>query len=337
MQKKLTLLLVCFVVFYTLVHSIRDLPDLLHGKLDWNGEKTYTLSVIRIAADMVIAFLFTLLPYLIFSCWYVSKKWLPIILWLAVSLTGCFLLDFCWTSYMEQPIQVRLVTYLPNAVFFFTMYAVFGIAFYFIRYSQYKELKENETLLQTRQSELSFLRSQINPHFLFNNLNNIYALVSYQSDQSLNAIASLSELLQYMLYETSETVALSKEITYIEKYITLQQLKYEHPEKIDFKIAGQMGAQQIPPLLLIPFVENAFKHGDANQPGWLNLELIANEGQLTFSCINKKAQKHKDPEGGIGIDNVLRRLELLYPNRHQLDIKEDQTTFNVKLSLGYGK
>jgi len=337
MQKKLGVLLASFILFYALVHSIRDLPGLLHGKLDWNGERTYTLSVIRIAADMVIAFLFTLLPYLIFYKWYPKKKWLPVLLSLPASLTTCFLLDFCWTSYMEQPVQVRLATYLPNAVFFFTMYAVLGTAFYFIRYSQYKELKEKETLLQTRQSELSFLRSQINPHFLFNNLNNIYALVSYQSDQSLNAIASLSELLRYMLYDTSETVALSKEIVYIEKYIALQQLKYEHPEKIGFEVDGQAEAIQIPPLLFIPFVENAFKHGDNNKPNWLHIELAVDAAQLAFCCTNRKVQKHKDAEGGIGIDNVRRRLELLYPNRHQLEIKEDQATFNVKLSLIYGK
>lgn len=337
MQKKTALLFISFIAFYTLVHTIRHLPELLHGRLNWNGETTYALSIVRIAADMAIAFLFTLFPYLIFYQWYNRNKAWLICMGLAFSLAGCFLLDFFWTSFMERPVQVKLSDYLPQAVFFFTMYAVFGTAFYFIRYSHYKEVAETETLLQTRQSELSFLRSQINPHFLFNNLNNIYALVSYQSDQSLNAIASLSELLRYMLYDTSETVTLSKEIVYIEKYIALQQLKYEHPENISFIVDGPVETLQIPPLLFIPFIENAFKHGDNNQPNWLHIELKVNENHLIFSCINKKAKKRKDAEGGIGIENVKRRLELLYTGQHELKINEDQSLFTVKLHLNYGK
>jgi len=337
MQKKTALLLISFIAFYTLVHTLRHLPELLHGGLNWNGETTYTLSIVRIAADMAIAFLFTWLPYFLFYQFYTQKEWLLLVGSMTVSLTCCFLLDFFWTSLMEQPIQVKLSDYLPQAVFFFTMYAVFGTAYYFIRYSHYKEVKETEALLQTRQSELSFLRSQINPHFLFNNLNNIYSLVYYQSDQSLNAIAGLSELLRYMLYDSSETVTLSKEVAYVEKYINLQQLRYEQPEKINFKVTGPVEEVLVPPLLLIPFVENAFKHGDGSAPDWLNIDLAVETSHIYFTCSNKKVVKHKDPEGGIGIDNVLRRLELLYPNRHQLEIKEDQAAFNVKLSLRYGK
>ena len=337
MRKKVLLLALCFIVFYTLVHTIRHLPDLLHGHLDWNGERTYALSMIRIGADMAIAFLFTLFPYLVFFQWYAAKKWLWIATCLALSISCCFLLDFSWTSFIEQPNSVRLADYLPQAVFFFTMYAVFGIAFYFMRYSRYKELKETEALLQNRQSELSFLRSQINPHFLFNNLNNIYSLVYYKSDQALNAIAGLSELLRYMLYDTDTAVSLAKELAYIEKYIALQQLKQEHPEKIRFEVGGQTEAIFVRPLLFIPFVENAFKHGDANAKDWLQLEISTTSTQLIFSCVNKKEHKNKDREGGIGIENIRRRLELLYPNNHQLDIREDEDLFTVKLRLGYGK
>ena len=337
MKKKILLLVLCFIAFYTLVHTLRHLPDLLHGRLAWNGETTYTLSIIRIAADIVIAFLFTLFPYLIFYHWYGAKKWFWIFITMILSLTCCFLMDFTWSSYMQQPIKVRLSVYLPQAVFFFTMYAVFGTAFYFIRYSHYRELKETDALLQNRQSELSFLRSQINPHFLFNNLNNIYSLVYHQSDQSLNAIAGLSELLRYMLYDTSETVALSKEIAYIEKYITLQQLKFEHPEKISFDADGHAESILVTPLLFIPFVENAFKHGNPNTKDWLTLEFLTTSTQVIFSCTNKKTQKNKDREGGIGIENIRRRLELLYPSQHQLHVNEDQALFTVKLTLNYGK
>ena len=337
MKKKVLLLVLCFIAFYTLVHTVRHLPDLLHGRLDWNGERTYMLSIIRIGADLVIAFLFTFFPYLVFYHRYAAKKWLWIVTGLILSLVCCFLLDYTWTSYMEAPNTVRLSNYLPQAVFFFTMYAVFGTAFYFIRYSHYKELKETDALLQNRQSELSFLRSQINPHLLFNNLNNIYSLVYYQSDQALNAIAALSELLRYMLYDTSETVTLAKEVVYIEKYISLQQLRYEQPEKIRFEVKGPVEEVVVPPLLLIPFVENAFKHGAGIAVGWLEIDLSVDESHIHFFCSNKKAIKHKDPEGGIGIENVKKRLALLYPGKYKLNIVDNNELFTVKLELSYGK
>ena len=337
MKKKMLLLVLCFIAFYTLVHAIRHLPDLLHGGLDWNGESTYMLSIVRIGADMVIAFLFAFFPYLVFYHWYAVKKWFWISAGLALSLMCCFLLDFTWTRYMEAPNKVLLDNYLPQAVFFFTMYAVFGVAFYFIRYSHYKELKETETLLQNRQSELSFLRSQINPHFLFNNLNNIYSLVYDHSDQALNAIAGLSELLRYMLYGTDQTVTLAKEVGYIEKYIALQQLRYERPEMVSFKVNGPVEQVLVSPLLFIPFVENAFKHGDPTAPDWLEIELSVEMGYIHFFCANKKAVKHRDPEGGIGIENVKRRLALLYPGHYKLDIVDKNELFTVKLELSYGK
>jgi two-component system LytT family sensor kinase len=337
MKKKMLLLVLCFIAFYTLVHAVRHLPDLLHGRLEWNGESTYMLSIVRIGADMVIAFLFAFFPYLVFYHWYAVKKWFWISAGLALSLMCCFLLDFTWTRYMEAPNKVLLDNYLPQAVFFFTMYAVFGVAFYFIRYSHYKELMETGVLLQNRQSELSFLRSQINPHFLFNNLNNIYSLVYYQSDQALNAIAGLSELLRYMLYDTNVAVTLAKEVVYIEKYIALQQLRYEQPEKVRFKVSGPVEEMVVPPLLFIPFVENAFKHGDGTAQDWLEIDLSADVCGIHFFCSNKNSIKHKDPEGGIGIENVKRRLALLYPGKYKLDIVNNNELFTVKLELMYGK
>jgi two-component system LytT family sensor kinase len=336
MKKKWGLLFVAFIAFYTLVHGIRQLPELMHGHLDWNGETTYLLSVIRIAADIAISFLFTLFPYLLCCRYYPQRKFKHLVIGLVISISACFLIGYWWTVFMEQA-AVRLSNYLPQAVFFYGMNAVFGMAFYFVRYAQYKEVQEKEAQLQNKQSELSFLRSQINPHFLFNNLNNIYSLVYYQSDQALNAISGLSELLRYMLYDTSETVTLAKEVTYIEKYIALQQLRFEKPSEIEFKVSGNFDDFNIPPLLLIPFVENAFKHGDASAGKWLDISLASGLDLVRFSCSNKKAAKQQDPTGGIGIDNVKRRLALLFPGKHHLDIEDGTELFTVKLELYYGK
>jgi len=336
MRKKEILLFVSFIAFYALVHSIRHLPELLHGRLRWNGEVTYTLSVVRIVADMAIAYLFTLFPYLFLYYFYPQKKYTLIAGGTIVSLTACFFIGFWWTRVMENT-PIRLGSYLPQSVFFFTLNAVFGMAFYFIRYAQYKELQEKETALQNKQSELSFLRSQVNPHFLFNNLNNIYSLVYYKSDQALNAIAGLSELLRYMLYDTNDIVSLTTEIAYIEKYIALQQLRFEHPSDVDFKLSGDLDAVGIPPLLLIPFIENAFKHGDDSAKQWLKIGLKTGQGSISFYCSNKKIAKKQDKTGGIGISNVKRRLALLYPGKHRFEIIEDDNLFIVNLKLEYGK
>jgi two-component system LytT family sensor kinase len=138
-------------------------------------------------------------------------------------------------------------------------------------------LQQVQLQLQNRQTELSFLRSQVNPHFLFNNLNNIYALVYEQSSQALPAIAGLSELLRYMLYNTSETVLLSTELNYIEKYIELQQLRFERPSLISANQNCSDENSKIPPLLLIPFIENAFKHGQTSlKRTWLKWEISSN-------------------------------------------------------------
>ena len=191
---------------------------------------------------------------------------------------------------------------------------------------------------QRLSAELSFLKSQINPHFLFNSLNSIYSLAYQRSETTPDAILKLSEIMRYMLYECNDNeVSLKKELQYLQNYIELQKIRFGKKAYIDFKINGKVDGQQIVPLLLIAFIENAFKHGDANAKDWLTLKFLTTSTHITFSCTNKKTQKNKDREGGIGIENIRRRLELLYPSQHQLHVNEDQALFTVKLTLNYGK
>jgi len=336
MKKKVALLLITYILFYSLIHLSRHLPELAKGNFDLGGEKTLPESILRNSADMIIGFLFTLLPYLVLCKYYPSKRFIPIILLMTFSISGTFIISFVWNDFMEDG-QARLGNYFAFSIFFYAVNVIFGFVFYFVRYAHYKELQEKELAVQSRNSELSFLRSQINPHFLFNNLNNIYSLVSYKSDRALNAISGLSELLRYMLYNTNETVLLNTELSYIEKYITLQVLRFEVPEEINVEVTGDTDGIYIPPLILIPFVENAFKHGDSATADWLDIALSVDQDHIIFSCSNKKAIKHKDPKGGIGIENVKRRLELLYPENHRLEIREDNEWYNIRLTLSYGK
>jgi sensor histidine kinase YesM len=187
------------------------------------------------------------------------------------------------------------------------------------------------------QAELALLRSQVNPHFLFNSLNNIYSLSYQKSEKAPEAILKLSEIMRYMLNESYETVvSLAKEIRYIKNYIELQELRFPAGSYIDFQIiCKECEKQFIAPLILIAFVENAFKHGDATDslhPIRINFTITGN--QLTLRIENKKnSTQNKDASSGIGMNNVKRRLDLLYPAKYKLEITDSSTYYNSELSL----
>jgi two-component system, LytTR family, sensor kinase len=188
-------------------------------------------------------------------------------------------------------------------------------------------------------AELAFLKSQVNPHFLFNTLNNIYALAYTKSDAAPGAILKLSELMRYMLYDSngpageSLRVPLSKEITYLENFVALEKLRVTDAQ-VEFRIEGNPDLYRIEPLLLVPFVENAFKHGHLTDPANpLVIDLSIRQGKLGFDTINRKANRQKDSVGGVGLQNVRRRLALLYPNRHVLRTTDTDTDYACHLEL----
>jgi two-component system LytT family sensor kinase len=188
---------------------------------------------------------------------------------------------------------------------------------------------------QRLSAELSFLKSQINPHFLFNSLNSIYSLAYQKSDTTPEAILKLSEIMRYMLYECNDNkVELAKELQYLHNYIDLQKIRFGNKAFIDFEVNGEITNQYIVPLLLISFIENAFKHGIANDPlSPIRLKINIAEGNLYFFIQNKKHTHNRDASGGIGLNNVRRRLDLLYPGKYNLDIRDETDTYTCQLSL----
>ena len=184
-------------------------------------------------------------------------------------------------------------------------------------------------------AELAFLKSQINPHFLFNSLNSIYSLAYQRSETTPGAILKLSEIMRYMLYECNDNkVDLVKELQYLENFIELQKIRFGDKAYIDFNVKGVVEHQQIVPLLLIAFIENAFKHGIANDPlRPIRLLIDVDEAHLHFYIQNRKHTNNRDEAGGIGLNNVKRRLNLLYPGKYNLDIKNEAETYTVELSL----
>ena len=201
--------------------------------------------------------------------------------------------------------------------------------------------KEEEIIInknEALQTELKLLKSQINPHFLFNALNNIYALSAIDSGRTQKSISYLSDMLRYVLYECEqEIVPLYKEIDYIENYIKLFSLKSSknYPITTSFSIKNQN--IQIVPMILIPFLENALKHSNIEKitDTFINLKINATENNIDFELENSKPEFKivKDDVGGIGIENVKKRLAILYPGRHELVINETAQTFKVNLKL----
>jgi len=195
--------------------------------------------------------------------------------------------------------------------------------------------KENESL----KTELSFLRSQVSPHFLFNILNNLVSLARKKSDMLEPSLIELSGLMRYMLYENDdEKVSLSREVEYLKSYIALQMLRFGDDITITFNPSGNINDYYIEPMLLAPFVENAFKHGgDADHDPQINIMLSVDDatGWLDFKVMNSiEAQQHsKDKTSGIGLNNVKRRLELLYKENYKLDIVKSEKVFIADLKI----
>lgn len=202
-------------------------------------------------------------------------------------------------------------------------------------------LSSQNKLLQLQKDnlilELNALKSQINPHFLFNTLNNIYSLSLRKSDKTPEMILKLSEMMRYVLYEcNSGAVPIEKEIQFIKNYMDLERIRHGTDVKIDFTLNGNPGANKIEPLLLIPIVENSFKHGINAQmeKGFIEIRMEVRDKKLWLQALNSvqngkpSASKH-----GIGLDNVRKRLELLYPENHRLEISPNSKWWEVNLEL----
>jgi len=230
---------------------------------------------------------------------------------------------------------LELTKYMVFAIFVSGFFVVVSALLKFAIDWFGSERIQRDLVSEKRDMELQFLKSQLNPHFLFNSLNNIYSLAYQKSDKTADAILKLSEIMRYMIYESNDSwVSLSKEIDYVQSYIELQKLRFKDGAAVEFTLNGEIDDQQVVPLILISFVENAFKHGVANDPkDPIRINIIANQKILHFSVTNKKNKYNKDVMGGVGLNNVERRLQLLYPDRYKLNIVNSATHYTTELML----
>ena len=250
---------------------------------------------------------------------------------------------YVWHSYFPE-IQAQLIS---DQFWYFISTFVFAGASTIVKItSDWASHQRDMTTLrtQTMQSELRFLKSQINPHFLFNTLNSLYALTLKKSDKAPEIVIKLSEMMRYMLYECNERrVSLEKEVNYIKNYLDLERLRHGDHVDIKFQVRGNLNQQKIAPLMFIPFLENSFKHGLNRQidKSYVYIKLEIQEGDILFEIENSKPQvlplqTHK-ASGGIGLVNIKKRLNILYPKNYDLKTLEQPDSYKVELKLKLSK
>ncbi len=224
---------------------------------------------------------------------------------------------------------------------FVNLYTITGLyaLYHFIRFWYEERLRVNELIQQKTTAELNLLKAQVQPHFVFNTLNNIYATALKTSPETASLIAHLSGFLSYNLYESAHgKVSLSTEISYIEHYIELQKNKYGSRLDVSVNQYAPVHDLQIAPLLLLPLVENSFTHGVAGSTefSWVRIDISRQPRQFSVKIMNSKQERYSIPgpaTGGIGLSNVKKRLALLYPDAHELAIIDEPHAYLINLTI----
>lgn len=199
------------------------------------------------------------------------------------------------------------------------------------------DAKRKEIEREKLVAELNFLKAQINPHFLFNTLNNLYYLAYSKSDNTTEVIDKLSKMMRYMIYDSNHAkVLLSKEIEYMQNYVSLERLRLNNETPVEFEVKGDPGDNKIAPLIFIAFLENAFKHGVSNtqKQCWVHVSIVISGKSCIYTVENSKIpNQNSESKSGIGLANIKRRLELSYPDSYELSVQDLSDKYAVQLTL----
>jgi hypothetical protein len=216
---------------------------------------------------------------------------------------------------------------------------VFALGLRLIEQHSASEKRQKELEKEKLNSELAFLKNQVSPHFFFNTLNNIYSLIEVNKADAQDAVLKLSKLMRYLLYESEHgTTSLGKEVDFMRHYIDLMKLRLSAKVDLIVDLPSDTKNNPVPPLLFIPFIENAFKHGVSyRDKSFIHIRMEAENDRITFSCINSIGQNPvslpDENHTGIGLENVKKRLALLFPDCHSLTIEKDEKQFKVQLEI----
>ncbi|MFA5010868.1 MAG: histidine kinase [Ignavibacteria bacterium] len=241
------------------------------------------------------------------------------------------------SNILEYTLNEGISNRIFGMVAYITTVAILGVMSKVSLIWYRNQLKQKETEQQNISNELAMLKAQINPHFLFNTLNNIKSLIKSIPSKAIDSIDRLTGIMQYMIFDSSaEKVLLESEIKHIENYIDLEKIRYNDPGFIEFKVEGDFKGVTIPPLIFMPFIENAFKHGNKLKPSpGIIINLIVAKSGLCFETTNylKDNIELHSKNSGFGLANIRRRLDLLFGNKYELLIADENNTFNVNLKL----
>lgn len=337
------------ILFWALYVSFKTYLNLTAGASVLLPESLEDLTKFQLSVSAQLSFLTIKIP-LVYACFGVIGQYLShrlnrywaiallallfaLAVVLMIFLNHYFVLPVVFNYSNVEPIVFSAYSLLYH---FFTLVFVVGVAssIKLLRRQYQSRLKELQLQKEKTETELKYLKGQINPHFLFNTLNNIYSLARKKSDHTPEAIMKLSQLMRFMLYEASSPqILLVDELKLIGDYIELEKLRYGDKLKIEFTTDIDNGSQTIAPLLLIHFVENAFKHGasESRFRSFISINIQLKEGLLSATIDNSKEENAAmNEDGKIGLHNIKRQLELIYPN-HSLNLTNESTFFRVEL------
>ena len=343
--RHVTFWLTC-VVFFTLVYGSKPLG----GSVPYEHilVTSYQLALVEAIAFLPIhiflsyAFMYWLIPRFL-----MLGKYFRFLLILAVCVLIMAFLSFIISKYVLGPFRDMLDLPQPFSNFYFGLMGglrggltvagfagAIKLAKHWYQKNQQNQHLENERM----KAELQLLKAQVHPHFLFNTLNNLYALTLTQSAQAPDVVLKLSGLLRYMLYECNvPQVSLSRELQLMNDYLELEQLRYGDRLDLSVNISGEIGGKFIAPLLLIPFLENSFKHGASEhlEQAWISLDVAVRGNTLKFKIMNAipASETPQTLTGGLGLLNVRKRLQLIYPHCHELRTIREAETFIVSLTI----
>jgi hypothetical protein len=307
----------------------------------WSGAFMFSFSYIFAQMPFVYLHLYVLVPLFLNKRKFLLYIPFTIILLFAYSYLSYYILTSVPPEWFPSGMKNYISKLDPNYDILEGCFAF--IITYALKYTWMALSTQNKILELQKdnlQLELNALKSQVNPHFLFNTLNNIYSLALQKSEHTSEMILKLSNMMRYLLYEcNAPLVPLQKEINFINNYIELERIRHDKNVRINFSLEGNPDGSEIAPLLLIPFIENSFKHGVNAQvgKGWVDIHLSTADKKLSLSVVNSSPENNKgDGEKGIGLKNVRKRLELLYPEKYKLDLQASEEKFSVNLTLDIG-
>jgi hypothetical protein len=335
--KRLTISIHILVWLLLLIVPYISTDQVFHS-LDSASDIKYLLFCLSLSCVLLMSFYanyFFLIPKFLFA----KKRWgyfVVLSLMIAVvflSIGGIFVFGGFNPEFMDStdPIVEKIIPVIIINAFSLWLLAIVTS----ILWSFYNRLKDTEN--ERLSAQIASLKSQINPHFLFNTLNNIYATAIDTSPKAADMVDKLSEMMRYTMRDTQQDfVLLEDELNYISNYIELQKLRLDRSVKLEYSSLDDIPALQIAPMLLIPFIENAFKHGvNSEQKSHIKIDIVMNKNELRLSVVNNKVdiQQNTSERSGLGIENTKHRLDLIYPANHLLVINDTEKQFNVSLYI----